>query len=248
MRRRREQQEARRRRLAVLIVIALIAGVTLVLTAFGGGGHPQPAVSTPSSAERLLPAGPPAPEVIARLGAMRVQLPVNKSRLTAIGYYGAADGALALAPIGTQKNAGILKRLVHAVIGGSTAKPDWYLLPGGQGPSTSALDVGAPSGTDVYSPVDGTIVGISNVIVNGKQYGERIDIQPTAAPSLVLSISRLKADPSLKVGMLVTASASELGEVLDFSQVEKQALARYTNDTGNHVLIEVHPDTTLAIR
>ena len=33
--------------------------------------------------------------------------------------------------------------------------------------------------------------------------------------------------------------------MLDLSKVEKQALARYTNDEGNHVLLEVHPAATL---
>jgi hypothetical protein len=230
-----------------LIAIATIAVVTLLLTAFGGGSDHPPAAPV-SAATTLLPAGPPTPEVIARLGALHVELPVNESRVTAIGYFGGADGALALSPIGTQKNAGVLKRLLHAVIGGSSSKPDWYLLPGGQGPSTSALDVGAAPGTDVYSPVDGTIVGISQVVVDGQPFGEEIDIQPTSAPSLVVSISRLKADAALQVGMLVTAAASKLGEVLDFSQVEHQALARYTNDSGNHVLIEVHPVTTIQVR
>jgi hypothetical protein len=35
--------------------------------------------------------------------------------------------------------------------------------------------------------------------------------------------------------------------VIDFSKVEQQALARYTQDAGNHVAIEVHPAATLAI-
>lgn len=248
-RRRREQVEARRRRLAVLIAIAVIALIVLLVTAFGGGGDTAAVVPpAPASATRLLPAGPPAPEVIARLGALHVELPVSQRRLTAIGYYGGADGSLALQPIGTQRNAGVLKRLVHTIVGGSTSKPDWYLLPGGRGPSTSALDVGAPPGTDVYAPVDGTIVGITRVVENGKPYGERIDIQPTSAPSLVVSVSRLAADPSLRVGLVMTAAASKLGSVLDFSSVEHQVLAQYTNDTGNHVLVEVHSAATLQIR
>ena len=43
----------------------------------------------------------------------------------------------------------------------------------------------------------------------------------------------------------MTAAGSKLGQVLDLSKVEKQALARYTNDEGNHVLLEVHPAATL---
>ena len=43
------------------------------------------------------------------------------------------------------------------------------------------------------------------------------------------------------------AASSKLGRVLDLSKVERQALARYTNDAGNHVLLEVHPAATLQI-
>jgi hypothetical protein len=230
-----------------VIVIAFVAVAMLLVTAFGGSDHPAVALSAPAMATRLLPAGPPKPQVVARVGALALELPVNKIRVTAIGYAAGSDGALALAPVGGQANEGLLKRLFHAVIGGGGGSPRWYLLPGGSGPSTSALDVGAPSGTDVYAPVDGTIVGIENVILNGRRHGQRIDIQPTGAPSLVVSVSQVRADPSLTVGGAVTAAASKLGRVLDFSRVEEQVLARYTDDAGNHVLVEVHPTATLQV-
>ena len=76
----------------------------------------------------------------------------------------------------------------------------------------------------------------------------RIDIQPTDAPSLIVSISHVRADPSLTVGSMVAAGASKVGTVLDFSGVEHQALSHYTNDAGNHVLVEVHPSATLQAR
>ena len=233
----------------MLVAIAAVALATLLVTAFGGGDHPPaPAPAPPASAARLLPPGPPVPRAIARVGSLRILLPVNRSRVTAIGYFGAEDGSVALSPIGSQANEGLLKRLVHTVVGGGGGWPRWYLLPGGHGPSTSALDVGAPPGTDVYAPVDGTVVGIGKVVLNGRDYGARVDIQPTAAPSLVLSVSHVAADPALTVGTMVTAAATKLGVVLDFSQAERQALSRYTNDAGNHVLIQVRPSSSLQAR
>src|SRR5262249_60043558 len=114
------------------------------------------------------PAGPPAPEALARLGALTLNLPVNRSRVTAIGYYAASDGALGLTPVGTQANQGLLKRVVRAVFGGGSGGPHWYLLPGGDGPSTYAHDVGAAPGTDVHAPAHGTIAGVRNVRLCGK--------------------------------------------------------------------------------
>jgi hypothetical protein len=245
---RQQRQDARRRRLLVLIAIALVAFLTLLVTAFGGGGdRSQALISKPASASRLLPAGPPTLQVIARLDALSIRLPINQSRVTAIGYFGGGEGTLALEPVGTQANEGLLKRLVHKVVGGGSGSPRWYQLPGGHGPATSALDVGAAPGTDVYSPVNGTVVGISKVVLNGRVYGRRVDIEPTETPSLVVSVSRLRLDPGLTVGATVSAAGTRLGQMIDLSQVERQVLARYTNDAGNHVLIEVRPAATLQV-
>ena len=128
--------------------------------------------------------------------------------------------------------------LVVAVLVGAVLFP-WF-------PSTASLDVGAAVGTDVYSPVDGTIVGITTLTLRGQTFGSRIDIQPTSAPALVVRVTHLRPDPALTVGSSVAASISKIGTIIDFSQVEQQALARYTQDAGNHVSFEIHPAATLA--
>jgi murein DD-endopeptidase MepM/ murein hydrolase activator NlpD len=246
-RRRRElERERRQRLLAVVAALGVIGLVMLLLSAFGGsnGVTQTPA---PASAARLLPAGPPTPEILARVDALQLQLPVSQSRVTAIGFQGGSDGSIALSPLGTQANEGIVRRLLHAIVGHSSSGPRWYQLPGGEGPATSAIDVGAAAGTDVYAPVDGTIIAIGDIVLNGRPYGSRIDIQPTSAPSLVVSVSTLRVDPALAAGSAVAAGATKLGSLVDISHVEQQALARYTNDAGNHVVIEVHPSASLGL-
>ena len=184
---------------------------------------------------------------MARLGSLHLQLPVSQSRVTTIGYQGGATGALSLSPLGTQANEGVLKRVVHAIFGTSTGSPRWYQLPGGQGPSTSSLQIGAAAGTDVYAPVDGTVLAIDDVVIDGRTFGSRIDIQPTGAPSLVVSVTHVQIDPALVVGSQLSAAATKLGSVADFTRAEHQSLSRYTNDSGNHVAIEVHPSATLGL-
>ncbi len=226
--------------------MAAIALVTLLLSAFGGSGKPAQAPA-PAAASRLLPAGPPRPEIVAQIDNLHIQLPISQSRVTAIGLQGGSDGALTLDALGTQANQGLLRRVAHTIFGGSSGKSRWYQLPAGQGAPSSALDVGAPAGTDVYSPVDGTVMAIDNVVLNDHLYGSRIDIQPAGAPSLVVSVSHVRVDPSLKVGSALTAGGSKLGAVVDFTRAEHQALSRYTNDSGNHAVVEVHPAATLAL-
>jgi hypothetical protein len=216
--------------------------LTVLVTAFGGrGGSAAAPALPPSGASHLLQAGPPKAQVISQLGKLNLLLPVNQARVTAIGYSSGSIGALALQPVGSQANEGLVKRLVHKLVGGGSGSPRWYQLPGGTGPSTAALDVGAPPGTDVYAPVDGTVVGLTDYVVNGKTFGVRIDIQPTSAPSLIVSVSPVRADPALSVGSSVAASSSKIGSIVDLSGVEKLGLARYTRDSGNHVSITIRP-------
>jgi hypothetical protein len=249
VRRRRAEAIAarRRRRLASLILLAAVALITLLLTAFGSRGSTAVRTTAPAPATRLLPAGPPRPQVVALQGSLRLQLPVSQRRVTAIGYHASGDGALALDPIGKQANQGLLRRVARSLFGGGGSGLRYYLLGGDAGPATSSLDVGAAPGTDVYSPVDGTIVGISPNILDGRRYGVRIDVQPSAVPSVVVSLTHLRPDPNLTVGSSVAAGTSKLGTIVDFTSVERQALARYTPDAGNHVAIELHEAAALSL-
>ena len=112
---------------------------------------------------------------------------------------------------------------------------------------TSTLDVGAGAGTDVFSPVDGVVVAIDELVIDGRVRGARIDIEPADAPSLVVSVSRVRPDPSVSVGSPVGASSSRLGAMLDLAHLERQELARFTQDAGNHVSIDVRPAPTTAL-
>jgi hypothetical protein len=239
--RQRRARARRIRRIVGLTFLAAVLLVTLLLTAFGTGQSRAPAAPPETVAPaRAVPDGPPRPEVVAMQGSLPLQLPVQQARLTAIGYHAPSDGALALEPLGRKANQGFLSRLFHRIFGGGGSKVRYYQLPGGSGPGTGSLDAGAPAGTGVYSPVDGTVVSIGDFVLNGEQYGSRIDIQPATAPSLLVSLTRLRVDPSLGIGSTVSGASSKIGVLLDLSHVEHQELARYSHDAGNHVSIEVH--------
>src|SRR5205807_6827330 len=214
--RRRRPAEHRMRRLVVLTVVSGALLGTLFMTAFGQGATRQPSQALPGPANRLLPVGPPTPLTVALHGDLRIQLPVAQSRVTAIGYNSSDDGVLPLTPLGHQGNEGVLSRLAHKILGGGHGSFVYYQLSGGE---TAVLDVGAAPGTDVYAPVDGTIVGISDYILDGRAYGSRIDIQPSAAPSLGVSLTHLTPDPALTVGWTIAASSTKGGRLGDLSGV-----------------------------
>ncbi len=232
-------------RILLAIFGSAVVVVTLLLTAFGST---SPAAPQPLAASGVLPGGQPKPQIVATSGSVQIQLPVAQSAVTAIGYHRAPNGARTLEPAGRQGNAGLLSRLWHRLAGTEQNRLVWFQLSGSRGPGTSALDVGAAPGTDVYAPVDGTVVGITDFVLANRVHGARIDIRPQSEPSVVVSMSHLRADPSLTVGSPVTKARSKVGVVLDLAPFERQALARYTQDAGNNVTLEVRPAATLSVR
>jgi hypothetical protein len=244
-RRRRPERHASRFLLTSLLSTVLL--LTLLVTAFGTWS--APAVATkPLATSRVLPGGQPLLQIVATAGALHLQLPVSQSAVTAIGYHHAGDGSLTLDPVGRQGNAGLFARIWHKLVGSNQNRLVWYQLRGDRGPGTSALSVGAAPGTDVYSPVDGTVVGISDYVLSNRTYGARVDIRPTSTPSVVVSLTHLRADPALTVGSTVSAASSKVGVVVDLTAVERQSLARYTQDAGNNVSLSVRPAATLTLR
>jgi hypothetical protein len=240
--RERERVQVRRaRRLAALVILAGVALVVLLLTAFGSGGSATVGEAGPAPAHRLLPSGPPRPQVVAIHDTLRIQLPINQGRVTAIGYHASGTPALELEPVGSQANAGLFGRLVQRLVGDDGSGLRYYLLDGGVGARTGGLDVGAPVGTDVYAPADGTLIAISDRIVDGETHGKRIEIQPAGNPGVVVALTNLAIDPALNVGSTVVAARTKLGRIVDLSSVEHAGLARYTHDKGHHVHLEVHP-------
>jgi hypothetical protein len=219
-------------------VLGAFGVVTLLLTAFGSGAPARVSTVIPQT-PLILPTGRPKPAPLATVTNLQIKAPVASSAVTKIGYHGSPTGALALQPRGRQANEGLLARLWHRIAGTEKKGPVWYQL-GGAGPGTHVLNVGAAPGTDVYAPVDGVVASLTDYIVDGRRYGVRLDIRPTAAPSVVVSLTHVRADRSLTVGAPVDAGTSKLGTVVDIASVERQALGAHTNDGGNNVAIEVH--------
>ena len=241
LRDRRRRKQARARRLLVALAVGVLLAITLALTAFDSSGGRSPA-ATVSPAPLPVTSAPPEPYVLASVGNLRIQSPVAEGGLTAVGFHDSANGALALKPAGPQANAGLLARLWSRITGSKRAGTAWYQLAGGE---LRTIEVGAVPGTDVYSPVDGSVVAIRDQIVSGRKVGDEVELRPSAAPSLVVSVQSIHRDPALVVGANLAAGSSKLGTVAAISRYERQALARYAPNAGNNVSIQVFPSAAL---
>ena len=238
----RRRAQARARWFALAVVVGVLGVATLLLTAFGDSTDDSALAPVPAP----LPVNSVEPEtqMLATVGNVRLQSPVAQGGVTAIGFHGSDEGALVLQPVGPQANEGLLARLWSRITGSSRRGPAWYQLERGE---LRTLDVGAVAGTDVYSPVDGTVVAIRDRIIAGSKVGSEIELRPTSAPSLVIAIENVLTDPALTVGANVAAGSSKLGRVVDIRRFEKQALARFAADGGNNVSIEVYPSASLGV-
>ena len=98
------------------------------------------------------------------------------------------------------------------------------------------------AGTAVYSPVDGKVMSIRPYVIDGTAHGSVIEIQPTATPADVVTLTNLSADAGDR-GRLARAGRARpsSGTIVDLSKVLSQEMAKYTSDAGNHVHIEVGP-------
>jgi hypothetical protein len=237
----RRRAQARARWFALAIVIGVVAVATLALTAFDDSAVEQSS-GAPVPAPLPVTSAPPEPQVLATVGNLRVHSPVAQGGVTAVGFHSSEEGALVLHPVGPQANEGLLTRFWRRITGSSRRGLAWYQLEGG---ALRTLDVGAVAGTDVYSPVDGTVVAIRDHVVSGRVVGAEIELRPSSAPSLVAQIQNVRPDRALTVGANVAVGSSKLGRVVDISRFERQALARHAADRGNNVSIQVYPSASL---
>jgi murein DD-endopeptidase MepM/ murein hydrolase activator NlpD len=231
----RRQRERRRRTVllaAALLPIAAAAALAATIASGSGGSDASPvavsptrAVADPIPAAGLAPEKLPEDVTVATADGVDVKLPVPRRSITAVAYHAVeTPSAVPLDPQG-----GV----------------DYQIAPrrGRPGSETAAVDIGAPAGTTVYSPVDGVVVSVVDpYVVLGKPAGYALLVSPSRAAGLLVRITHLddpRADDRPPVGKALRAGRTVIGRVADLSGIAQQELAQFTNDAGNHVHVEV---------
>ena len=202
MRARRRRPERHAARFLVTALLSAVLLLTLLLTAFGTWTA-APVASQPMASAGVLPGGQPLPQIVAMVGSVQIQLPVAQSAVTALGYHHAGDGSLALDPVGRQGERRPLRAALaparrHATRGSSGTSSAATAVPARR--RSTSVPRRAPTSTRRSTArSSGSPTSCSRTAT----YGARIDIRPQSAPSLVVSVTHLRADPSLTVGSAV---------------------------------------------
>ena len=247
MRARRRRPERHAARFVLTALLSAVLLLTLLLTAFGTW-TPMPVATQPTGrGERA--AGRPAAAPDRRHGGLGAapaagraerrhgdRLPPARATARSRSIRSGARGTPACSRGSGTGSRGEGERLV------------WYQLRGDRGPGTSALAVGAAPGTDVYSPVDGTVVGITDFVLS-QPHVRRADRHPAPLGAVGRRLAHAPARRPGAHGRLGRREgASKIGVVVDLTAVERQALARYTQDAGNNVSLSVRPAAVLSVR
>jgi hypothetical protein len=220
-----------RRRRTFAVSVVLLGILALVLAAF---------VQTTGARDQALPidpnnAGPDA--VLAEVAGVSIFSPIRPEDVTGLGYHPEGESLIEMSPRGKNLSGNPVFGLLAN--GSTPEKIQYYVMSPAsrQGPRTGALDVGAEAGTEVYSPVTGTVTAIrpDPVLQEGANV---VEIKPADNPEIRVYVSLVQEIGS-GVGPKspVTAGITELGSVADSSKVLKPQLASYTSDAGNHVAV-----------
>src|ERR671911_773158 len=225
--------EVYRRRRFMAVSLLVLGAVALVFAVF---------VQTKASdtSERAVPIDPnnagPA-TVLAQASAVSISTPIRPASLTGLGYHPEGESLAAMEPRGKNLSANVVLGLLLS--GETPERIHYYVMDaaGRGGPQTGAVDVGAATGTTVYTPVTGTVTAIRpDPMV---QNANVIEIKPDTNPDVRVSVALVRSDGEAGVNDDVTAGKTELGTVADSAEVLDPQLSSYTTDAGNHVTVSV---------
>lgn len=203
--------------------------------------------------------------VFATCGALRLRLPVPAEAVTTVAFHQAsfthAVAMTSLVPVisvGAAHTAADQLRAARS----ATATPE----PAASGPSTptvrpgtdiwngsvirlwrsarsgepnTAADVGAPYGTPVVSPVDGTVVYVRPYKLYGKYDDYEVHISPKEAPGVDVVLIHI-TDVCVTPGDTVEAGITQVACVRHLSALMTMQLAQYTADGGDHTHLQVN--------
>lgn len=243
LRPKRRAREVRRRRLRLLGLVALllIAAVSWAVVARAGGGVDTPLRDTATDATALpVASGVTAHPVFARINDKNLVLPVDSESVSVIAYHSVNnESSVALSPLGERVDGNLVARGVERVIAGP-ADIRYHVLQsrGRVVTETGAVDVGAPAGSMITSPVTGEVVSVRAYKLYGKYDDYQVDIRPKSLSDVIVSLL-LVEDPRVHINQTVEAGKTVIGVVRAPIPELAERLTSLTGDTGSHVHLQV---------
>lgn len=225
--------------LASMVVLALVA---IVVTFVSSRTPSSPLLdeSALSASHEMATLEKPQSVALAEAVGIQLMLPIFEEEVTAIGYHPVNDeGVVGLEPFGHSLNGSALTKSLGQIFS-DDGGPGYFIMDDSKelGHATGSMDIGAPAGTVVYAPVDGTIASIRSYQLRGMCPDTEIRIQSQEQAGMTVVLTHLD-HPEAALGQPVRAGESRIGAVRKMDGCYQQQLGEYTYDTGNHLHMQV---------
>ena len=141
--------------------------------------------------------------------------------------------------MGSQLNADLVSRGLQRVFAGDDPIRYYEIETSGRVVTENgAVDVGAPAGTPIISPVTGVVTAVTSYKLYGKYDDVQIDIRPQGVSGVTVSLLFVD-EPAVTIGQPVDQGKTQLGKVRQVQGDLGARLTEYTHDAGSHVQIQV---------
>ena len=235
--------------LGALLVLAAVGGALLIPHAASKGAEGKESAHAAAYSVEALPDPTPA---FATYRSLRIHLPLLPEDVTAIGFHQASgNDALhtrSLVPDIDMADADKGRAQLKPVAAREAQEGVTTVLQGGvlrmwrsnrSGKPDSACDVGGKPGTQVYSPVTGTVSKVVRYKLYSKYGDYEIHITPDGWPEVDVVLIHVD-NVAVKDGQRVEAGATPLAAVRKLSDRVTHQLGHYTGDGGDHVHVQLN--------
>lgn len=222
--------------LGAMLILATIALILIISSR--DRSTPLLDEETMAASKALATTQTPEEIALAEAGGLELMLPLVGNEVTAVGYHPVEDDdIISLDPHGRQVNTGMISGIGKMF--DDDEKVAYYVMEDDADVSpTTALDVGAPHGTIVYAPVDGTIVGIKSYDLAGKCPDTEVRIQPIDQSNVMVVMTHID-NVEATLGQPLRAGVTRIGAINKLDGCLTQKMSEFTSDSGNHVHIQV---------
>lgn len=208
----------------------------------GPASRPLPPLEPASLGQVAAVPRPRPTPLFATCGRVKLRLPVDTKVVTMLGFHQATSGnARQLVPVVVEKpRYGSFPIDGFAPVSERRVPTHLFYRTGRSGTPDRACDVGAPAGTAVLSPVDGTVTELKHYSLYKVTPDVEVHIDPDGVDGLEVVMIHIDG-VGVREGQRVEGGLTRIGQVRRLSNIlTTMQLSYYTHEAGDHVHVQVN--------
>ncbi|MHB1342381.1 MAG: M23 family metallopeptidase [Coriobacteriia bacterium] len=244
--------------IGVIIMVAIVGSAAILRPIAESSATADPAAGPTTVSTTLAP--DPVPEreqtpMLASYHSLFLRLPVDPGKITQVAFHQASgDKAFHMEPLVEYASLAAAAKLRHAPVStvatgsgeaSSAADAIWsgkairLWRSNRTGSPDTAVDVGADPGTDVFSPVTGTVLQVRSYKLYSKYADYEVHIKPDGWSEIDVVLIHVD-DVSVVAGDRVLGGITRIASVRKMSDRVSLQLGGYTRNGGDHVHMQLN--------